>query len=136
VSRRVDGGAAEWERWSCDNWDATAAEVGAAQGISHGVASGQMYLGVALRDRLPRVAAFFADGMISYWLARTIAWHTDLIKDPEALGLVDKTIAEDAALFGPMSINKTVQAIEAIVDRYDPGALRRTRATAQPRRGD
>jgi Domain of unknown function (DUF222) len=133
VSRRIEGGAAECGRWSCDNWDATAAEVGAAQGISSGVASGQMYLSVSLRDRLPRVAALFADGMISYWLARTIAWHTDLIKDPEALGLVDKIIAEDAARFGPMSINKTVQAIEAIVDRYDPGALRRTRATARSR---
>jgi hypothetical protein len=43
------------------------------------------------------------------------------------------TIARDAALFGPMSINKTVQASEAIVDRYDPGALRRTRATARTR---
>jgi hypothetical protein len=133
VSRGVEGGSPECGRWSCDNWDAMAAEVAAAQGISHGMASGQMYLGVALRDRLPRVAALFADGMISYWLARTIAWHTDLIKDLEALRLVDKTIAEDAARFGPMSINKTVQAIEAIVDRYDPGALRRTRATARSR---
>jgi hypothetical protein len=133
VSRRVEGGSVECGRWSCDNWDAMAAEVGAAQGISHGMASGQMYLSVALLDRLPRVAALFAEGMISYWLARTIAWHTDLIKDPGALRLVDKTIAEDAALFGPMSINKTVQAIEAIVDRYDPGALRRTRATARSR---
>jgi Domain of unknown function (DUF222) len=133
VSRRVEGGSAECGRWSCDNWDAMAAEVAAAQGVSHGMASGQMYLSVALRDRLPQVAELFADGMISYWLARTIAWHTDLIKDPEALRVVDKTIAEDAALFGPMSINKTVQAIEAIVDRYDPGALRRTRATARSR---
>jgi Domain of unknown function (DUF222) len=92
VSRRVEGGSAECGRWSCDNWDAMAAEVAAAQGISHGMASGQMYPSVALRDRLPRVAELFADGMISYWLARTIAWHTDLIKDPEALRLVDKTL--------------------------------------------
>jgi hypothetical protein len=133
VSGRVEGGSPDSGRWSCDNWDAMAAEVAAAQGVSHGMASGQMYLAVALRDRLPCVAELFADGMISYWLARTIAWHTDLIKDPEALRLVDKTIADDAALFGPMSVNKTVQAIEAIVDRYDPGALRRTRANARSR---
>ncbi|HME77680.1 MAG TPA: DUF222 domain-containing protein [Mycobacterium sp.] len=133
VSRRVEGGSAECGRWSCDNWDAMAAEIAAAQGISHGMASGQMYLSVGLRDRLPRVAELFADGMISYWLVRMIAWHTYLIKDSEALRLVDKTIAEDAALFGPMSIHKTVQAIEAIVDRHDPGALRRTRATARSR---
>jgi hypothetical protein len=133
VARQVEGGSPECERWSCDNWDAMAAEVAAAHGISHGMASGQMYLAVALRERLPRVAELFADGMISYWLARTIAWHTGLIQDPEALRLVDETLAEDAARFGPMSVNKTAQAIEAIVDRYDPGALRRTRATARSR---
>src|SRR5271163_238689 len=85
--RRRAVGPADHAQWSCDNWDAMAAEVAAAQGISHGMASGQMYLSVALRDRLPRVAELFTDGMISYWLARTIAWHTDLMKDPEALGL-------------------------------------------------
>ncbi len=133
VGRGVEGGSPESGRWSCDNWDAMAAEVGAAQGISHGMASGQMYLAVALRDRLPRIAALFADGMISYALVRTIAWHTDLIEDPEALRLVDKTLAQDAARFGAMSANKTAQAIEAIVDQYDPGALRRTRARARSR---
>jgi hypothetical protein len=133
VTRRVEGGSPECGRWSCDNWDAMAAEVAAAQGISHGMASGQMYLAVALRDRLPRVAALFADGMIGARLAATIAWHTDLIKDAEALRLVDKTLAEDAVCFGPLSANKTAQAIEAIVDQYDPGALRRTRARARSR---
>jgi hypothetical protein len=46
-------------------------EGGSAECVSHGMASGQMYLSVALRDRLPRVAELFADGMISYLLART-----------------------------------------------------------------
>jgi hypothetical protein len=133
VARRVEGGSPERGQWSCDNWDSMAAEVGAAQGISHGVASGQMHLGVALRDRLPQIGALFADGMISARLAATIAWHTDLITDSESLRLVDKTLAEDAARFGPLSANKTAQAIEAIVDRYDPGALRRTRAAARSR---
>jgi hypothetical protein len=54
VTRRVEGGSPERGRWSCDNWDAMAAEVAAAQGMSHGLASGQMYQAVALRDRLPR----------------------------------------------------------------------------------
>ena len=102
-----------------------AAEVSAAQGISHGIASGQMYLGIALRDRLPKVGALFADGLISARLAAVIVWHTDLIKDTETLRLVDKTLAADAARFGPLSVSKTAQAIEAVVDRYDPGALRR-----------
>jgi hypothetical protein len=132
VGRRANG-PTDCAHWSCDNWDAMAAEVAAAQGISHGMASGQMYLAVALRDRLPRVAALFADGTISARLATAIVWHTDLIKDPETLRLVDVTLAEDAARFGPMSVNKTAQAIDEVVDRYDPGALRRTRASARGR---
>jgi hypothetical protein len=36
-----------------------AAEVAAAQGISHGVASGQMYRASALRDQLHQVAALW-----------------------------------------------------------------------------
>jgi hypothetical protein len=54
VGRRAEG-PTDGAHWSCDNWDAIAAEVAAAQGISHAMASGQMYLGVALRDRLPKV---------------------------------------------------------------------------------
>ena len=131
--RRRAVGPTDCAQWSCDNWDAMAAEVAAAQGISHGMASGQMYLAVALRDRLPRVAALFADGTISARLAAAIVWHTDLIKDAETLRLVDTTLAEDAASFGPLSVNKTAQAIDVVVDRYDPGALRRTRAGARGR---
>jgi hypothetical protein len=110
-----------------------AAEVSAAQDISHGMASGQMYIAAALRERLPKVAAVFADGTISARLAAAIVWHTDLIKDPETLALVDKTLAEHAARYGQVSVNKTAQAIDAVVDRHDPGALRRTRAAARSR---
>ncbi|MDT5259228.1 MAG: hypothetical protein QOD10_4308, partial [Mycobacterium sp.] len=88
VGRRADG-PTDCAHWSCDNWDAMAAEVAAAQGISHAMASGQMYLAVALRDRLPQVAALFAEGTISARLASSIVWHTDLIKDPDTLWLVD-----------------------------------------------
>jgi Domain of unknown function (DUF222) len=44
--------------WACDEWDATAAEVAAALGLSHGRACGQMHLSLAL-NRLPKVAALF-----------------------------------------------------------------------------
>ena len=131
--RRRAVGPTDYAYWSCDNWDAMAAEVAAAQGISHGLASGQMYLARALRDRLPRVAALLADGAISARLAATIVWHTDLIKDPDTLQVVDSTLADDASRYGPLSVNKTAQAIDAVVDRYDPGALRRTRVAARSR---
>ena len=64
VARRADG-PTDSANWSCDNWDAIAAEVAAAQGISHAMASGQMYLASALRQRLPRVGALLAEGAIS-----------------------------------------------------------------------
>ncbi|ORB74952.1 HNH endonuclease signature motif containing protein [Mycobacterium scrofulaceum] len=132
VHRRADGPTIS-AHWSCDNWDAMAAEVAAAQNISHAMASGQMYLAAALRNRLPRVAALFAEGIISARLAATIVWHTDLVKDAETLQSIDATLAEDATRFGPMSANKTAQAIDAVVDRHDPAALRRTRASARSR---
>jgi hypothetical protein len=100
VRRHADGGI-HFAHWACDDWDAIAAEVSAAQNISHGMASSQMYLAAALRERLPKVAAAFADGTISARLASTIVWHTHLIRDPEALALVDKALAEDATRYGP-----------------------------------
>ncbi|HET9877318.1 MAG TPA: DUF222 domain-containing protein [Mycobacterium sp.] len=131
VARRIDG--PEYSRWTCDGWDATAAEVGAALHVSHGKASGQMYLAAALHQRLPKVAEAFAEGMLSAALVATIAWHTTLIQDPEALALADKSLAADALRYGPLSAAKTAAAIDAIVDRYDPGALRRTRSSARSR---
>lgn len=132
VSRRADG-PTDRAHWSCDNWDAIAAEVAAAQGISHAIASGQMYLAVALRNRLPKVAALFAEGAISARLASAMVWHTDLIKDADTLRLVDETLAADAEHFGPMTVGRTAQAIDAIVDRHDPAALRRARTGARGR---
>src|ERR1700753_1322762 len=128
VRRRADG-PTDCEQWSSDNWDSMAAEVAGALHISHGMASGQMYLAVALRDRLPKGATVFVDGMISAGLV----WHAALIKGEARLALADKTLAEEAAAFGPLSVGKTQQAIDAIVDRYDPAALRRTRAAGRGR---
>jgi hypothetical protein len=132
VRRRAQG-PTDCAQWSCDNWDSMAAEVAAALHVSHGVASGQMYMGVALRDRLPTVAAVFAEGMLSARLVAAIVWRTDLIKDEAALALADKTLAREAIGFGPLSVAKAEQAIDAIVDRYDPAALRRTRAAERGR---
>ena len=132
VRRRADG-PTDCAQWSCDNWDSMAAEVAAALHVSHGMASGQVYLGVALRERLPNVAAVFAEGMLSARLVAAIVWRTDLIKEEAALALADKTLAAEAIRFGPLSVAKTERAIDAIVDRYDPAALRRTRAAARGR---
>jgi len=52
-------GECEHPRWACDDLDAAAAEVSCALTIGHGRALGQIGLAVALRDRLPKVAARF-----------------------------------------------------------------------------
>ncbi len=42
-------------------------------------------------------------------------------------------MAEQAGGWGPLSASKLEQAIDGWIDRYDPGALRRTRASARSR---
>jgi hypothetical protein len=120
-------------RWACDGWDAVAAQVGAAMDISHSKASGQMYLAQALRDRPPKVAALFADGLLGAALVSGIAWHTTLIDDAHTLAAVDTALASDAVHYGPLSATKTAQAIDAVVEAHDPAALRCGRRQARSR---
>ena len=80
VALRVDNqGDRQW--WACDGWDAAVAEVGAALGIGRKEASGQMSIAVALCERLPKVAAVFADGGVSARTVGTICWRTRLVED-------------------------------------------------------
>ncbi len=123
----------EHAHWACDAWDAAAAEVSAASGISHGRASGQMHLAMALRHRLPMVQAMFAKGAVSARVVAAIAWRTDLVQDAEALALIDAAVADRAGGWDAMSQFKLEQAIDTWVDRHDPGALRRTAASARSR---
>lgn len=134
VARRTRGtDAVNRSRWSCDYWDVAASEVAAAERISHGMASSQLYLASALRDRLPKVAALFLDGMISVRLVSTIVWHTGLITDPYLLHAVDSELVEVATGLGTLSAAKTAAAIDALIDRHDPKAIRRHHHSARGR---
>ena len=132
VRRRC--GEDESAYWACDPWDATAAEVGAALGVSRGRASGDMHLGLSLRYRLPRVADLFMEGLISHRVCTAIADRTDLIQDKVALDQIDSAIAEHARSWGVLSAYKLEKAIDAWVDQVDPGALHQTRSRARDRR--
>ncbi|AQT82139.1 HNH endonuclease [Mycolicibacterium litorale] len=123
----------ERAHWACDSWDAAAAEVSAALGIPHGRASGEMHLSQAMRHRLPQVGSLFLAGRLSYQVCRAISWRTMFVEDAEALRLIDTALAQAAVIWGPMSDYKLGQAIDVWIDRYDPGALRRTRASARSR---
>ncbi|MFN8033171.1 MAG: DUF222 domain-containing protein [Mycobacterium sp.] len=131
VRRRC--GDDEQAYWACDPWDAAAAEVGAALGVSRGRASGEMHLGLSLRHRLPRVAYLFMEGLISHRVCTAIVDRTDLIQDRAALDLIDVAIAEHALSWGVLSANKLEKAIDAWVDQIDPGALHQTRSRARDR---
>jgi hypothetical protein len=128
--------SAEREQWCIDNWDAVAAEVAAAQNVSLGVASHQLMVARALRERLARVAAVFAAGQISYRLVNTIVYRTALIGDPEARAKVDAELAAAAGEWGSLSVAKVEAAIDYWVDRYDPDALRRVELSSRGRHVD
>src|SRR6202040_2580743 len=135
-ARWAADGSAEREQWCVDNWDAVAAEVAAAQNVSTGVASHQLMVAMALRERLPRGAEVFATGAISYRLVCAIVARTRLVQDPQARVQVDAALAAEVAGWGALSVAKAEAAIDWWVDRFDPGALRRTELSSRGRHLD
>ncbi|MCV7346327.1 HNH endonuclease signature motif containing protein [Mycolicibacterium rhodesiae] len=123
----------ERAHWACDEWDAAAAEVSAALGITTGRASGEMFMAMSLRHRLPRVAELFLAGSLNYRVCEAITDRTYLIQDRAALTLVDKAIAEDATTWGALSVVKLQRAIDHWVNRYDPGAVRQAQSRSRDR---
>ena len=129
-------GSTNRDQWYLDNWGAASAEIGANQQLTPGSASHLLVIGTALRDRLPKIAALFADGLIGFRLVSTIAHRTGLIKDPDALRTVDAALAAMVVEWGPMSLDKTDQAIDALIAEHDPYALRRMQDKARGRAVD
>ncbi|VEG37951.1 protein of uncharacterised function DUF222 [Mycolicibacterium flavescens] len=123
----------ERQRSAFDPWDAVAAEVAAAMTVGHRRASGQMRIAQALRERLPQVAALFEQGGISARIVSTITWRTTLIEDPEALALIDTALAQRASRLSPLSERRLDDAVDALVHRFDPLAVRKSKTTARTR---
>lgn len=118
--------------WAFDSWKNASAHVGAVLSIGQRRASGQMWIAVALRYRLPKVAALFYQGRLSARLVSEITWRTQLVDD-DALALVDAGIAARADTWGPLSDAKLTAAIEAVIERHDPDAVRRAREVIRAR---
>src|SRR4051794_33114472 len=135
-ARLAADGSAEREQWCIDNWDAVAAEVAAAHSVSLGVASHQLMLAKAPRERLPRVAEVFAAGQISYRLVNAIVYRTALVRDADSRARIDAELAAAAVGWGSMSVAKIEGAIDYWVDRYDPDAVRRIEHSARGRHVD
>lgn len=116
----------ERSRWSFDLWAATSVDIGAALSIGQRRASGQMRIAMTLRDRLPRVAALFCAGRIDARVISELSWRTHLVDDHQVLAIIDAELAEHAASWGTLSKDKLIGAVNAVIERYDPDAVRLT----------
>ncbi|GFG61890.1 HNH endonuclease [Mycolicibacterium murale] len=114
-------------------WKSAAAEVSLASGSSHGRASNDMEIGLALATRLPKVAELLLGGQISEYIARRIVHRTANIIDPDVLAVVEAHLAEAATTWGALSVKKLDDAIDVWVNRYDPAAVRRVRVRVRDR---
>jgi hypothetical protein len=130
--RRVDDDD-EQAKWAFDGWASAAAEVAAAMTVGHRRASAQMRIAFALRDRLPRLAALYAQGTVSSRVVSAITWRTQLVEDPDALALIDAAVAEGATRWGPLSEERLDKAIDAWIFRFDPAAVRRSESSTRSR---
>jgi Domain of unknown function (DUF222) len=68
--------------WRIDPWEAVAAEVAAAQGITAAAAGAKMHYAICLHERSPKVAALFTTGAISYRTVSMIVARTLLALEP------------------------------------------------------
>ncbi|MHA0287841.1 DUF222 domain-containing protein [Mycobacterium sp. C3-094] len=124
-------GSAEREQWRCDNWSSVCAQIGAAQMLTGGMVNALLTNAVILRDRLPEVAAVFAEGLITYLLVRTVCDRTSLVQDPAALRTIDAELAEQLRHWGAKSLSQTEADIDTLVLRHDPYAVRRAEDAAR-----
>ena len=128
--------AASREQWACDGWDSAAAEIAAALTIGHRAAGTQMLHALRLRDRLPRVGALLAAGLITAATAATAAtmgWRTLLVEDPQVMARIDADLAGAAARFAALSAARLETAIDTIIVFHDPAAVRRFHSAARGR---
>ncbi|BBZ49464.1 DUF222 domain-containing protein [Mycobacterium heidelbergense] len=121
------------ELWRIDPWESVAAEVAAAQGITAAAAGAQLHNAICLHERLPKVAALFATGTINYRTVSMIVARTLLALEPDIMAAIDAELAEALLTWGPLSLHKTEQAIDALVERHDPAARRRTESVVRSR---
>jgi hypothetical protein len=130
--RRCEDDDDERQWWVCDPTTAAAAEVAAALNIGQGKGLGQLRLAVWLRDQCPKVNALFVAGSITYAMVNTLRWRTMLVSD-DVMGLVDARLAGSVVEWGPLSVDKLVTTIDAVIEELDPDAVRRLQTATRGR---
>ncbi len=114
---------AEWNTWRTDVTAEVAAEVSAAQNVSHARAVGQIGYGRTLCERLPMVAKVFVRGTIDFRMVSTIIARTENVED-EFIATVDEAIARRAEKWMKLSKPKLQDRIDLWVAKFDPNAVR------------
>ena len=123
-ARRAPEDDCERENWAIDGHENVVAEVGAALGISRGRARGRLRYAIALRERLPRVAEVFAQGLIDFRLMAAVVSRTELVEDRELIAKLDAAIARHAPKWMRLSEPKLFERIDWWVLRFDPAGRR------------
>ncbi|MDT5259756.1 MAG: hypothetical protein QOD10_4836 [Mycobacterium sp.] len=121
--RRAERG--EQADWAVDTWAAVGAEVAAAFRISQGMAGSYLRYALAMRERLPRVAAVFRAGDIDFRMFATIVHRTDLITDEQVLAAVDAQLAVKVPRWPSMTRGRLAGQVDKIVAKVDADAVRR-----------
>ena len=114
---------AAWNTRRIDPTDEVAAEISAAQNISHARAVGQIGYGRALCERLPAVATVFARGVIDFRMVLTIIARTHNVEDT-VIAELDAVIARHAEKWMKLSKPKLTDRIDLWVATIDPAAVR------------
>ncbi|ORB73231.1 13E12 repeat family protein, partial [Mycobacterium scrofulaceum] len=111
--------------WAVDTWAAVGAEVAAAFRVSLAMAGSFLRYALAMRERLPRVAAVFRAGDIGFRLFQTIVYRTDLITDAQVLAAVDAELAMRAPGWPSMTRGRLAGEVDKVVAKADVDAVRR-----------
>ena len=114
---------AEWNRWRIDATDEVAAEISAAQNISHSRAVSQIRYARTLCERLPAVARVFARGVIDFRVVQTIIARTANVDDA-VIAELDNAIARHAEKWMKLSGPKLRDRIDQWVAKFDPAGVR------------
>jgi Domain of unknown function (DUF222) len=120
---RRSGELAELQWCVVDGCAAVAAEVSAAQNISHARAVGQVQFACALWHRLPAVAKVFATGVIDFRMVSTIISRTENV-DAAVIAKLDEAIARHCTKWMKLSTPKLRDRIDLWVAKFDAAGVR------------
>ena len=121
---RAPGDDTDKQCWVIDGYAGLVVEVAAALGVSRHRAKAQLEKAIVLHERLPKVAAVYAEGVVDAVMVAMIVSRVDLIVDDEVACRVDELLAAKISRWGRLSLPKMEKRIDAIIASVDPPAVR------------